>query len=116
DADAADFAGSEGVVRVVTHLRRQIESDAQAADALREQVPVSPVGFLRRREPRVLPHRPEPAAVHGWLDAASKGKLARIRKLLTWIPVRHVGGREDRREVHGGDCTASFEAEVAVSA
>ena len=36
------------VIGVVSHLRRQIERDAQTADALREQIPVAPVGFGRR--------------------------------------------------------------------
>ena len=31
DADASDFAGGERVVRVVAHLRGQVERDAQAA-------------------------------------------------------------------------------------
>ena len=42
-ADPADLAGGQRVVRVVADLRRQVEGDAQARDALREQVAVSPV-------------------------------------------------------------------------
>ena len=76
DADAADFAGGERVIGVVAHLRRQVERDAQAADALREQIAVAPVRFRRRAEPGVLPHRPQPAAVHGRLDAARERKVA----------------------------------------
>ena len=75
DADAADLARGQRVIRVVAHLRRQIEGDAQAADALRQQVPVALVGFRRRSEPGVLPHRPQPAAVHRRLDAAGEGKV-----------------------------------------
>ena len=75
DADAPDFAGRERVIRVVAHLRRQIEGDAQAADALREQIAVARVRFGRRSEPGVLPHRPQPAAVHRRLDAAGERKF-----------------------------------------
>jgi hypothetical protein len=68
DADAADLAGRQRVVRVVTHLRRQVEGDAQSADPLPEQVAVARVGFLRGREAGVLPHRPQPPAIHvGWM-------------------------------------------------
>ena len=42
-ADASDFTGGERMVRVVSNLRRQVERDAQAADPLGEQIPVSPV-------------------------------------------------------------------------
>ena len=77
DADAADFAGGHRVVRVVAHLRRQVERDAEPADALCEQVAVAGVRFGGRAEARVLAHRPEPAAVHGRLDAARERKDAR---------------------------------------
>ena len=77
DADPADFARGERMVRVVAHLRRQIEGDAQAADALREQIAVARVRFGGGAEPGVLPHRPQPAAVHRRLDAARERELAR---------------------------------------
>ena len=64
------------MVRVVAHLRRQVEGDAQAADALREQIAVARVRLGGRPEAGVLPHRPQPAAVHRRLDAAGERKLA----------------------------------------
>ena len=69
-ADASDFAGGERMVGVVAHLRRQIECDAQPADALREQIPISRVRLGGGAEPGVLPHRPQPPAIHRRLDAA----------------------------------------------
>ena len=57
-ADLADLAGGQRVVGVVAHLRRQVEGDAQARLALRQQVAVAAVGLRRRGEPGVLPHRP----------------------------------------------------------
>ena len=75
-ADLADFALGERMVGVVAHLRRQIERDAQSVDALGEQVAVAGVRLGGGAEPGVLAHRPQPAAVHGRLDAAREGKLA----------------------------------------
>ena len=99
DADAADFAGGQRMVRVVAHLRRQIEGDAQAADALREQIPVARVGFRRRAEAGVLPHRPQPAAVHGRLDAAGERETRRdSRARLAGSQSGEIVGRA-RREV-----------------
>ena len=89
DADAADFARGQRVVGVVAHLRRQVEGDAQAADALREQVPVARVRFGRRAEPGVLPHRPQPAAVHRRLDAARERETRRAAR-------RRGSGRDGR--------------------
>jgi hypothetical protein len=37
--DAPDLARGERMVRVVADLRRKVERDAQAADALRQQIP-----------------------------------------------------------------------------
>ena len=110
DADAADFAGGQRVVGVVAHLRRQVEGDAQAADALREQVAVARVRFGGGAEPGVLPHRPQPAAVHRRLDAAGEGKLAGIAEVG-----RRGPSPRDRRASTGGmgwrcsrgDCNAT---------
>ena len=88
DADAADLARGQRVVGVVAHLRRQVEGDAQAADALREQVAVAPVRLGGGAEPGVLPHRPEPAAVHRRLDAAGEREGARETEIDRRIPAR----------------------------
>ena len=76
-ADPPDLAGRERVVGVVAHLRRQIERDAEAADALLKQVAVALVRLGRRPEPGVLPHRPQPATVHRRLDASGVWERAR---------------------------------------
>ena len=68
---------ASAMVRVVADLRRQIEGDAQAGDALVQQVAVAAVRLGGRAEAGVLAHRPEPAAVHGRLDAARERELAR---------------------------------------
>ena len=90
-ADAADLAGGERVIGVVADLRRQIEGDAQAADALREQVAIAAVRLRGRPEARVLAHRPEPAAIHGRLDAAGVRELARHPEVAGRVEVGQVG-------------------------
>ena len=81
DADAAlaDFAERQLVIGIAAHQRRQIERDAQAGAAGRQQLPVARVGLLRRAEPGELPHRPQLAAVAGGVDAARVRELPRDR-------------------------------------
>ena len=75
-ADPADLAFGCGGVRVVAHLGRKVEGDRQARLAVVEQVAETSVGLLGRGEPGVLTHRPEPAAVHGRLDAPGERELS----------------------------------------
>ena len=63
------------MVRVVADLGWQVEGDAQPCYALGQQIPVAPVGFLRRGEARVLPHGPRPASVHRGLTATREREL-----------------------------------------
>ena len=95
DADAAlpHFAERQLVVGIAAHQRRQIERDAQAGAAGREQRLVALVGLLRRAEPGKLPHRPELAAVAGRVNAARVGERR---------PDRRGRGVVDRRDVLGG--------------
>ena len=88
----ADLAGGQRMVRVVAHLRRQVERDAQAADALREQIAVARVRFRGGAEAGVLPHRPQPAAIHRRLDAARERKLAGEAELAGRVPAGEVVG------------------------
>src|SRR5262249_22798184 len=76
DADLADLAARERMIRVAPHLRRQIERDRQPALPLLQQVAVAPVRLRPGAEARVLPHRPEAAAVHRPLHAARERRLA----------------------------------------
>ena len=99
DADAPDFAGGQRVVRVVAHLRGQIERDAQSGHALRQQVPVPLIRLGGGAEPGVLPHRPEPAAIHRRLDATRERKLAGLAEVPIGIPVGEIG-RNARRINH----------------
>ena len=70
------------IVRVVAHLRRQVEGHRKARLALLEQVAVAPVRLGGRAEPRVLAHRPVAAAVPLVRDAAGEGKLARLGRAV----------------------------------
>ena len=109
DADSSDFSLGQRMVRVVAHLGRQVEGDAEAGDALCEKVPIPPVGFRRRPEPRVLPHRPEAAAVHRGLDAAGEGERAGKPQLGVRIPGRERAGigeicTHDKKCRHCNNC------------
>src|SRR5829696_3262268 len=74
------------MVGVITHLGGQIEGHAHPTATRRDQFVKAPVGFNGGAEPGVLAHRPGPARVHGWVDAAGKGKHARIPQLRAGNP------------------------------
>jgi len=78
DADLADLGGCQRVVGIIADLRGQVEGDAQACLSLFEEIAVTPVGLFGGGEAGVLAHGPEPAAVHGGMDAAREGILARM--------------------------------------
>jgi hypothetical protein len=92
DADAADLAGRFGRVRVVAHLRRQVERHREARLALLEQVPEPAVRLLGGGEAGVLAHRPEPAPVHRRLDPAREGHLTRVAEVSLDVEARDVLG------------------------
>ena len=76
DADAADLSRGARVVGVETHLRRQVERDRETGRSVREQVTIAAVRFLGGAKARVLPHRPEAAAVHRRLHATRERWIA----------------------------------------
>ena len=69
------------MIAVVTHLRRQVESTAQSCLASFKQKLKPLVGVSRTSEPRVLAHRPETIAMHGWVNTSGVRRLARIADL-----------------------------------
>ena len=80
DAEPADLAERARVVAVEAHQRRQVERGAQAGLALVEQELEALVGLPGGAEAGELPHRPQPAAVHGGVDAARERVLAGIAR------------------------------------
>ena len=72
-----------GVIGVVAHERRQIEGHRKSGLSLAQQIKVAAIGFFRSGESRELPHGPELAPVHAFVNAARVGKLARRRNLET---------------------------------
>ena len=79
DAGLADLPLGPWVIGVEAHLRRQVERDREARLPLLEQVPEPRVRLLGRRHTRVLPHRPQAAAVHRRVDAARERRRPRAR-------------------------------------
>src|ERR1700693_4145290 len=76
-ATFADFAFGEGVVGVVTHECGEIEGGGEAGLALREKITETRVGVFGGAEAWSLAHGPQAAAVHGGVNAAGVGRLAR---------------------------------------
>src|SRR5690606_8033842 len=70
-------AGGHRCIRVVAHLCRQIERNAEPGLAVVQQVVIPAVRLLRRTEAGILAHRPEPAAVHRRIHTARERELAR---------------------------------------
>ena len=110
DACAPDFTGGERMIGVVSGLGRKVECDAESSLSLFEQVSVSGVGLLGRREPGVLAHSPDASAVHIGLDAAGVWVFARVPKIAAVVEVGKVF-----RGIHGIDFDAGVGLE-AVSA
>src|SRR3989454_1053855 len=73
---APDPALGPGSVGVVPVRGRHVEGDAEPLPAVRNQVLEPPVCVFGAPVAREHAHRPQPAAVHRRMDAASEGKLA----------------------------------------
>src|SRR6266545_4415835 len=104
------------MVRVVPHLCGQIERDRQARLTRGEEMPEPRVRLLRRPEPRVLPHRPELAAVHRGMDAARIGKRARSAERARELRMPVVGTVDGLAVAHLAPTTASAERMRAANA
>src|SRR2546430_4372786 len=90
------------MIRVVTHLRGQIERDRQPGLACGEQMAEPCVGLLRRAEPGVLPHGPELAAVRSeehTSELQSQSNLV-CRLLLEKKKKNEWNGADDETEDH----------------
>src|SRR4029077_6436957 len=82
--------------RVVAHQCREIERYREAGLAVLKQELVAPVGILGGPEPRELAHGPQPAAVHGVVDAAGERIAPRRPELPRGVEVREIVGCVDR--------------------
>jgi hypothetical protein len=82
-----------GGVGVVAHLGREIEGHRKAGLALLEKIAEAAIGIGGGREPGVLAHRPEAAAVHRRLDAARIRVLPRPAEVALFVQTGHVRRR-----------------------
>ena len=92
DAALADFAFRHRMIGVVAHQRRQMKGDGQSGLAVFQQIVEALVRFLGGAESAELPHRPELAAVHRFVDAARIGRLAGIAKIAGMFKFRDALG------------------------
>src|SRR5690348_8634947 len=79
------------MVRIHADLRRKIESHREAGGAISEQVLVTLVGFLGIPHTGILAHGPKTAAIHGGLNATSKGEIAGVPDLCVVVGVLEIG-------------------------
>ena len=99
DPDPTDFLAELGIVGVVPALGRQIQCHRQPGPALIQQIAVAAVGLLGRPESRILPERPQLAAIPAREVAAGERVGARRRRLAGPVG-RSVDGLE--RDAGGG--------------
>src|SRR5688572_15142125 len=66
------------MVRIESHLGRQIERNGKAARSLRKEIAKPVIAFSGRGEAGILTHRPEPVAIHFAVNPASVWKLSRL--------------------------------------
>ena len=102
-AHLAHLAGGQHGVGVHPHLGRQVERHRQAGRTVRDQLQVARIGFRRRTEPGVLPHRPRTLGVHRGVDPAGVGELPRLAQLLV-----RVEAGQGLRSVDRGERSARF--------
>ena len=91
-----DLALGPGVVRVVAHLRGQVEGAGEAGLAGVEEELEALVGGLGRAEAGVLAHGPQLRAVHLGVDATGVGERPGLAQLDRRVPTRR-GRRPCRR-------------------
>ena len=101
------------MVGVVAYLGGQVEGHGESRLALFQQIPVASIGLLCRGVAGVLAHGPEPAPVHGGLNAAGKGVLPGVAQVLLMVEAAaaKIIGVVDRVHVQprlGGEGVASL--------
>ena len=99
---AADLALRARVVGVVAHQRRHVESGREPGLAVVEQVPEALVRLGGCAEAGELPHRPELAAIHRRIHAASEREDAWIAEVAVVVDSDRVG-RHERVVLEPGD-------------
>ena len=103
DSEPADLAQRPGVVAIEAHEGRQVERRAEPGLAFFEQKAESFVGLPRRAEARKLAHRPEPAAVHGGMDAAREGVLTGVAEIGVVVEAVQALRRVERLDRDAAD-------------
>src|SRR5262249_28956062 len=78
------------------HQGRHVECGREPGLALLEQILEAQVGVLGPPEAREHAHRPEPAAVHRWVDTTREGIFPGAAKLVLGRPPRQALARVER--------------------
>src|SRR5262249_3086774 len=88
----ADLAARARMIGVVAHQCRHVEGGGEPGLALLEEILEARVGVFGPPEAGEHPHRPQPAAVHGRIDAARERILAGRAELLVGRPRSEAPG------------------------
>ena len=110
DADLAHFPLGHRVIRVITDLGGQVESDGQARLPLLQQVAEPAVGVGGGGVAGVLPHGPEAAPVGIGLNAPGVGELAGVTQVL--MIVETPGVQTPRVQVLGAIKGLNFDVTI----
>ena len=86
DPGPADLTVRARMIRVQTHLGRQIERDRQARLAVFKQVAEPAVGVLGGPQACVLAHRPQTAAVHRGVRATRERECPGVAEAVVGVP------------------------------
>ena len=92
----AHFPRRQRVVRIHSDLRRQIERHRKPRRPIRQQILVALVRLLGIAHARILPHGPQPPAVHRGLHPARERILPRIPNLTLVIRTFKIRRRIQR--------------------
>ncbi len=92
DPDLAHLPLGHRVIGVVADLGGKVKGDAQPGLPLAEEILVAAVRFLRRPEPCILTHGPEPASIHGGLHTTGKRIFTGKTEVSQIIQLRKVEG------------------------
>src|SRR5574341_1650335 len=88
-----DLAMGADVIRINPHQSRHVEGDAEARLPMLKEIFEAAIGVVGGPEAGKLSHRPKPASIHRWIDAASIGELSRMAQIILRRPVLQVIAR-----------------------
>ena len=103
DADLSDFAPRARMVGIESHLRGQVEGHRKSGLPARQQVAEALIGLGGAAETGVLPHGPQPSAIHRGVDAAREREFAGVAERSFRVPGAEVAPGVDGLQGDAGE-------------